>query len=94
MPRHPCGVSCRTAVDPDVLRRDPASGVAGQERDHGGDLGGLAEAPERVPPAGTEGVQGFPNLFNALQQAIETYPAGTVRLDLAACQRRAVPGQR
>jgi len=31
-----------------------------------------------VPPAETEGVQGFPNLFNALQQAIDTYPAGTV----------------
>ena len=31
-----------------------------------------------VPPAETEGVQGFPNLFNALQQAIETYPPGTI----------------
>jgi subtilase family serine protease len=31
-----------------------------------------------VPPAETEGVQGFPNLFNALQQAIDRYPAGTV----------------
>jgi hypothetical protein len=31
-----------------------------------------------VPPAETEGVQGFPNLFKALQQAIDTYPAGTV----------------
>jgi subtilase family serine protease len=31
-----------------------------------------------VPPAETEGVQGFPNLFNALQQAIDTYPPGTV----------------
>jgi subtilase family serine protease len=31
-----------------------------------------------VPPAETEGVQGFPNLFNALRQAIDRYPAGTV----------------
>jgi subtilase family serine protease len=31
-----------------------------------------------VPPAETEGVQGFPNLFKALQQAIDRYPAGTV----------------
>ncbi len=31
-----------------------------------------------VPPAETEGVQGFPSLFNALQQAIDHYPAGTV----------------
>jgi subtilase family serine protease len=31
-----------------------------------------------VPPAETEGVQGFPNLFNAIQQAIDTYPAGTI----------------
>jgi subtilase family serine protease len=31
-----------------------------------------------VPPAETEGVQGLPNLFKAIQQAIKTYPAGTV----------------
>jgi len=31
-----------------------------------------------VPPAETEGVQGFPNLFKALRQAIDRYPAGTV----------------
>jgi subtilase family serine protease len=31
-----------------------------------------------VPPAETEGVQGFPNLFKALRQAVDTYPAGTV----------------
>jgi subtilase family serine protease len=31
-----------------------------------------------VPPAETEGVQGFPTLFNAIQQAINTYPAGTI----------------
>jgi len=31
-----------------------------------------------VPPAETECVQDFPTLFNALQQAIDTYPAGTV----------------
>ena len=31
-----------------------------------------------VPPAETEGVQGFPNLFKAIQGAINTYPAGTV----------------
>jgi subtilase family serine protease len=31
-----------------------------------------------VPPAETEGVQGFPTLFNAIQQAIETYPPGTI----------------
>lgn len=31
-----------------------------------------------VPPAETEGVQGFPNLFNAIEGAIQTYPAGTV----------------
>ena len=31
-----------------------------------------------VPPAETEGVQGFPNLFNAIQGAIDTYPAGTI----------------
>ena len=31
-----------------------------------------------VPPAETEGVQGFPNLFKAMQDAIDTYPAGTV----------------
>ena len=31
-----------------------------------------------VPPAETEGVQGFPNLFNAMQWAVDTYPAGTV----------------
>jgi subtilase family serine protease len=31
-----------------------------------------------VPPAETLGVQGFPNLFNALQKAIDTYPAGTI----------------
>jgi len=31
-----------------------------------------------VPPAETEGVQGFPNLFKALKQAVDTYPPGTV----------------
>jgi subtilase family serine protease len=31
-----------------------------------------------VPPAETLGVQGFPNLFKAISQAIDTYPAGTV----------------
>ena len=31
-----------------------------------------------VPPAETEGVQGFPNLFKAIQGAIDTYPAGTI----------------
>jgi subtilase family serine protease len=31
-----------------------------------------------VPPAETLGVQGFPNLFKAIDQAIDTYPAGTV----------------
>jgi subtilase family serine protease len=31
-----------------------------------------------VRPAETEGVQGLPNLFKAIQQAINTYPAGTV----------------
>jgi subtilase family serine protease len=31
-----------------------------------------------VPPAETEGVQGFPNLFKAMQWAIDTYPRGTV----------------
>jgi subtilase family serine protease len=31
-----------------------------------------------VPPAETEGVQGLPNLFKAIQWAINTYPSGTV----------------
>jgi subtilase family serine protease len=31
-----------------------------------------------VPPAETEGVQGFPNLFNAISDAIDAYPAGTI----------------
>lgn len=31
-----------------------------------------------VPPAETEGVQGLPNLFKAIQDAIDRYPAGTV----------------
>ena len=31
-----------------------------------------------VPPAETEGVQGFPNLFKAIQAAIDKYPPGTV----------------
>ncbi len=31
-----------------------------------------------VPPAETEGVQGFPNLFKAISDAIDRYPAGTV----------------
>src|SRR5436305_2182915 len=31
-----------------------------------------------VPPAETEGVQGFPNLFKAIQWAIDKYPPGTV----------------
>ena len=31
-----------------------------------------------VPPAETEGVQGFPNLFKAMSDAIDRYPAGTI----------------
>ena len=31
-----------------------------------------------VPPAETEGVQGFPNLFKAISDAIDKYPPGTV----------------
>jgi len=31
-----------------------------------------------LPPAETEGVQGFPNMFRAMKAAIEKYPAGTV----------------
>jgi subtilase family serine protease len=31
-----------------------------------------------VPPAETEGVQGFPNLFKAISDAIDAYPRGTV----------------
>ena len=31
-----------------------------------------------VPPAETLGEQGFPNLFKALQDAVDTYPAGTI----------------
>jgi subtilase family serine protease len=31
-----------------------------------------------VPPAETEGVQGFPNLFKALRTVVDRYPAGTV----------------
>jgi subtilase family serine protease len=31
-----------------------------------------------VPPAETEGVQGFPNLFKAISDAIDAYPSGTV----------------
>ena len=31
-----------------------------------------------VPPAETEGVQGFPNIFNAISAAIDHYPAGTI----------------
>jgi subtilase family serine protease len=31
-----------------------------------------------VPPAETEGVQGFPTLFSAISNAVDTYPAGTV----------------
>jgi subtilase family serine protease len=31
-----------------------------------------------VPPAETEGVQGFPNLFKAVSDAIDRYPAGTI----------------
>src|SRR5436305_8562822 len=31
-----------------------------------------------VPPAETEGVQGFPNLFKAIQEAVNRYPSGTV----------------
>jgi subtilase family serine protease len=31
-----------------------------------------------VPPAETEGVQGFPNIFKAISDAIAKYPAGTV----------------
>jgi subtilase family serine protease len=31
-----------------------------------------------VPPAETEGVQGFPNLFKAMRWAIDNYPPGTI----------------
>jgi subtilase family serine protease len=31
-----------------------------------------------VPPAETEGVQGFPNLFKAIQSAVDRFPSGTV----------------
>jgi subtilase family serine protease len=31
-----------------------------------------------VPPAETEGVQGFPNLFKAMSDAVDAYPSGTV----------------
>ena len=31
-----------------------------------------------VPPAETEGVQGFPNLFKAISDAVDAYPSGTV----------------
>jgi subtilase family serine protease len=31
-----------------------------------------------VPPAETEGVQGFPNLFKAISQQVDAYPAGTI----------------
>lgn len=31
-----------------------------------------------VPPAETEGVQGFPNMFNAISRVIDTTPPGTV----------------
>jgi subtilase family serine protease len=31
-----------------------------------------------VPPAETEGAQGFPNLFKAISDAVATFPAGTV----------------
>ncbi len=31
-----------------------------------------------VPPAETEGVQGFPNLLKAISRAIDRYPAGTI----------------
>jgi subtilase family serine protease len=31
-----------------------------------------------VPPAETEGVQGFPNMFKSISDAIDTYPSGTV----------------
>jgi len=31
-----------------------------------------------VPPAETEGVQGFPTLFRGMRQAIEKYPPGTI----------------
>jgi subtilase family serine protease len=31
-----------------------------------------------VPPAETEGVQGFPNLFKAMSEAVDKYPAGTI----------------
>jgi subtilase family serine protease len=31
-----------------------------------------------VPPAETEGVQGMPNLFRAMSDAIDRYPAGTI----------------
>jgi subtilase family serine protease len=41
-----------------------------------------------VPPAETLGVQGFPNLFEAIDQAIDTYPAGTVfSMSLAAAEQ-------
>jgi subtilase family serine protease len=31
-----------------------------------------------VPPAETEGVQGFPNLFKAMSAAVDKYPSGTI----------------
>ena len=31
-----------------------------------------------VPPAETEGVQGFPNLFKAMSDAVDEYPPGTI----------------
>ncbi|HEU0056170.1 MAG TPA: S53 family peptidase [Gaiella sp.] len=41
-----------------------------------------------VPPAETLGVQGFPNLFKAIDGAIDTYPAGTVfSMSLAAAEQ-------
>ena len=41
-----------------------------------------------VPPAETLGVQGFPNIFKAIGQAIDAYPAGTVfSMSLAAAEQ-------
>jgi subtilase family serine protease len=41
-----------------------------------------------VPPAETLGVQGFPNLFKAIDGAIDTYPVGTVfSMSLAAAEQ-------
>lgn len=41
-----------------------------------------------VPPAESEGVQGFPNLFNAIRSAINTYPPGTIFSQSLGAARR------